>query len=109
MDIEQLKENIFEKQDIFLGAFPVIGFAGKKLLEMEFITPHTAGRFKNPNPISQIKVRPDVKFDFCFILSDDCSEDGTVIVSVEEKKKLFKQLILDMGMGAKTHVGFGHF
>ena len=87
----------------------MIGFAGKKLLEMEFITPHTSGRFKNPNPISQIKVRPDVKFDFCFILSDDCSEDGTVIVSAEEKKKLFKQLILDMGMGAKTHVGFGHF
>ena len=109
VDIEQLKENIFENQDIFLGAFPVIGFTGKKLLEMEFITPHTSGRFKNPNPISQIKVRPDVKFDFCFILSDDCSEDGTVIVSAEEKKKLFKQLILDMGMGAKTHVGFGHF
>ena len=85
VDIEQLKENIFENQDIFLGAFPVIGFTGKKLLEMEFITPHTSGRFKNPNPISQIKVRPDVKFDFCFILSVDFSDEVSVIVSAYDK------------------------
>lgn len=109
VDIDKLKENIFDNNDVFLGAFPDIGFAGKRLLDMEFITPHTAGKFKNPNPISQIKVRPDVKFDFCFILSDYCSEDGTIIVSAEEKKSLFEALILDMGMGAKTHVGFGLF
>ena len=70
------------------------------MLEMEFITPHTSGRFKNPNPISQIKVRPDVKFDFCFILSDDCSEDGTVIVSAEEKKKL-QELMKSLEMSKK--------
>lgn len=109
VDTDQLKKNIFENNDIFLGAFPVIGVAGKKLLEMEFITPHTSGKFKNPNPISLVKVKPDVKFDFCFILSDYCLEDGSIIVSAEEKKRLFKKLILDMGIGAKTHVGFGRF
>lgn len=109
VDIEQLKENIFENRDIFLGAFPVIGVAGKKLLEMEFITPHTAGKFKNPNPISQIKVRPDVKFDFCFILSDDCSEDGTVIVSAEEKKKLFKSIDSGYGNGSQNPRWFWTF
>ena len=33
-------------------------------------------KIQNPNPISQIKVRPDVKFDFILFLSDDCSEDA---------------------------------
>ena len=78
-------------------------------MQMEFITPHTAGKFKNPNPISQIKVRPNVKFEFCFVLTDYVPEDGSRPVTAKDKLALFKTLILDMGIGAKTHVGFGRF
>lgn len=109
LNVNKLKEQIFENRDMFLGAFPVVEENGSQLMQMEFITPHTAGKFKNPNPISQIKVRPNVKFEFCFVLTDYVPEDGSRPVTAEDKLALFKTLILDMGIGAKTHVGFGRF
>lgn len=101
LDVNLLKNDIFEGKDIFLGAFPVVENDGK-LLDMEYITPHKM--FKNPNPISMIKVKPDVKFEFCFVLSDFGDQ-----VTADEKRKLFETIILDMGIGAKTNVGFGRF
>ena len=35
--------------------------------------------------------------------------DGAIVFSAKEKLELFKRLILDMGIGAKTNVGFGKF
>lgn len=101
LDVNLLKNDIFEGKDIFLGAFPVVE-NDEKLLDMEYITPHKM--FKNPNPISMIKVKPNVKFEFGFVLSDFENQ-----VTAEEKKKLFETIILDMGIGAKTNVGFGRF
>lgn len=109
INAEELKEQIFEGRDTFLGAFPVLEKGGSKLMQMEFITPHTAGKFKNPKPIGQIKVRPNIEFEFGFILTDYVPEDGRQPVTAEQKLALFKTLILDMGIGAKTHVGFGRF
>ncbi len=144
--LQDLKNHIFENGDVFLGAFPVFTEKddSRRLLDTEFITPHNRGRFKNPQPISLIKVRPDVVFEFCFLLRDytgkpsetepsetgnseaECSEaqrsemdrsavenseakPKRVLLHAEKKAALFRQLILDMGVGAKTNVGFSRF
>ena len=106
LNVLALKENMFDNNDIFLGAYPVIQ-NNSSLMEMEFITSHTE-KFKNPNPVSLIKVKPDVEFCFSFLFTD-YTENGMVIVSAEEKSNLCKELILLMGIGAKTNVGFGRF
>ncbi|MBQ3970204.1 MAG: type III-B CRISPR module RAMP protein Cmr6, partial [Clostridia bacterium] len=96
-DVEALENSIFENGDIFIGVYPS---EGGKMLNMEYITPHK-DPLENPIPISLIKVRPGVPFEFAFILSD--SEDLTK----DKKAELFKKLICGMGIGAKTNVGFG--
>lgn len=114
LDIYGLKTNIFEGRDVFLGAVPVVKAGTDSLIQMEYITPHNPeskeknARFKDPNPISQIKVKPDVEFRFCFLLND-YEEDGKVRISAKQKLRLFRELIMDMGVGAKTNVGFGKF
>lgn len=108
LNVLALKENMFENNDVFLGAYPVIKKDNTNtLMDMEFITPHKQ-KFKNPNPISLIKVKPDVEFCFSFLFTD-YTESGMMIVSAEEKSNLCKELILLMGIGAKTNVGFGRF
>lgn len=108
LDIGLLKKNMFENNDVFLGAYPSVKDEVKKtFLEIEYITPHKE-KFKNPNPISIIKVKPAVKFSFRFIFSDYIVND-TIVVSAEEKLNLCKELILLMGIGAKTNTGFGKF
>ena len=89
---------------IFIGAFPVLKNS-KKLLSLEYITPHT-DKFTNPIPISMLKIKPNTLFRFLFSFSD-YKEDEKVILSAADIMKLFKQIILDMGIGAKTNVGFG--
>lgn len=97
---EEFKKSIFENGDIFLDAV-VIDF-NDNLLEDDYITPHP-DITKNPVPLRFIKVAPDVTFEFRFILQD--FEE----ISKEEKLKLFRNIILDLGLGAKTNVGFGKF
>lgn len=103
-DIEELETNMFDDGDVFLGAYPEIN--GKQsLLDMEYITPHKE-KFKNPIPISLLKIKPGVCFKFGFIFKDYRICDN-VIITAEDKLKLCKQILLDMGIGAKTNVGFG--
>lgn len=94
------------KQDVFLGAYPDIS-SGKSLMSIDYITPHTQGPYKNPVPIELLKVRPNVRFDFCFILHDHRIHE--VVVKKEVLENVFRTIILDMGAGAKTNVGFGRF
>ncbi|OUP50172.1 type III-B CRISPR module RAMP protein Cmr6 [Lachnoclostridium sp. An181] len=103
--IDDLETQIFDNSDVFLGAYPV-GGKGNKWMELEYITPHKK-IYQNPIPINLIKVKPGVKFKFGFLLSDYVSGDQRV--TAEQKKELFLRIILDMGVGAKTNVGFGKF
>lgn len=109
--IAALETAIFEEgenKDVFLDAFPVIkGEKGNSLMKMEYITPHP-NPLKNPIPISIVKIKPEVKFEFCFLLTDYVV-DEKVVVNAAAKRELFKKLILEMGVGAKTNVGFGKF
>lgn len=108
-DIEALEKEIFDregvsiyKRDIFLDAV-IISSAdnNKKFLADDFITPHPHA-FREPNPIQFLKVRSQVTFRFQFRLNDG-------VIKAEEKKKLFERILTDLGIGAKTNVGYGKF
>ncbi len=98
IDVKKLEEEIFEEQkDIFFDA--EIVNAGSKILEDDYITPHKDA-LKNPIPLRFIKVAPNVTFRFDFYLTDG-------LITKEQKLKLFMQILEDLGIGAKTNVGYG--
>lgn len=105
IDIYKLTESIFENKDIFLGAYPVLT-TETTLMEADYITPHK-DLLKNPIPIQILKVKPGITFEFGFVLSDYCEEEGGRI-SADQKLQLFKSCLLDVGIGAKTNVGYGN-
>lgn len=93
---------IFEdQQTIFYDAFILESKnANKKIFASDYITSHFSdeenGMFKEPNPVKFLKVLPEVTFRFQFQVGKDYEE-------------LFKEIILDFGLGAKTNVGYGKF
>jgi len=98
--------SVYER-DIFHDAF--ISKKGKegRILGKDAITPHVrenltyeASLLKNPVPLSFIKVIPQVSFSFQFDLKDG-------LLSKEKKELLFKKVLLTVGIGAKTNVGYG--
>lgn len=95
----------FKERDIFFDA--VIAPTSEKcgnFLGIDFITPHKNDEFKDPVPLQFLKVLPGVTFLFQFIL-----RDGNGKIKKEEKLALFKRILLDLGIGAKTNVGYGKF
>jgi CRISPR-associated protein Cmr6 len=92
----------------FHDAFPVRADANGKLLATDFITPHKEP-MKNPIPIGFLKVLPEVRFAFRF----DLPEAGYIVngkpISADLVRKIFKAILLDYGVGAKTNVGYGQF
>ena len=97
---------LFEKGNIFFDAFiSAIPDNGRVFAE-DYITPHK-NIFKNPIPIRFLKIAPDVTFTFQFKLKDGCFKNSQKISS-NEKLKLFKQILLDFGIGAKRNVGYGN-
>jgi len=98
------KENFipFKERDIFFDAFPIDSKnEDGKFLANDYITPHD-NPLKNPVPIQFMKVLPQVTFQFNFRLSDNP-------FSKKIKLELFRQIFLDLGIGAKTNVGYGQF
>ncbi|MDP2303478.1 MAG: type III-B CRISPR module RAMP protein Cmr6 [Ignavibacteria bacterium] len=92
----------FSKRDIFFDAFPTNSQnENGKFLANDYITPHD-NPLKNPVPIQFMKVLPQVTFKFNFRLSDEP-------ISKKIKLELIKQILLDLGVGAKTNVGYGQF
>lgn len=107
-EIGDLRDLIFESgQDSFLGAYPYVESAGKKaaLLAEDVITPHHQDALKHPIPLKLLKVRGGIGFEFAFLLKD--SELRTGKVTAGAKERLFQKILLDMGIGAKTNVGYG--
>lgn len=104
IDIKKLESEIFDGADVFLDVYPVDGTANG-IIELENITPHHSkklGVLSDPDILSFLKIKPDVVFEFRFVLKDGA-------VSADKKLKFFKQILLDFGAGAKTNVGFGRF
>lgn len=93
-------------KDVFLDA--IVGTDGGRLLALDAITPHRKGAMKEmsePTPIAFLKVGPNVRVAFRFLLTESRIED--VLITPEMKRELFMELILLMGVGAKTNVGYG--
>lgn len=124
-DIYQLEQEIFEsknqenmpinlyERDIFHDAVPVGLFNNyrgieKRLFGSDYITPHKhktspeLDPFANPEPIKFLKVMPNVIYEFRFKLNPR-------ILSVDQKEKLFQNILETIGIGAKTNVGYGQF
>lgn len=91
-------------EDVFLDAFPICGDKDGFLLEVDAITPHS-DELETPVPLIMLKVRPGVVMRFRFLLKDT----NQPFVSADKKLELFRQILLDLGAGAKTNVGYGRF
>jgi len=98
--IEELESEIFDNGDIFFDA--VVTRYGTGLLGDDYITPHGDDPLKDPKPLRFIKVMPNVTFGFDFELRDG-------LLSGREKILLFAEILADLGIGAKTNVGYGKF
>jgi len=110
-EISVLEKAIFEnsdpvsvyKRDVFFDAYPVnSGNTNTTFLANDYIT-HHEDPLKSPNPVQFLKILPNVQFQFNFKLT------GNGGLSAEDKRNLFKQILLDLGIGAKTNVGYGQF
>lgn len=128
-DWDIVKKSIFEgyvsstenqksvyKRDLFFDAF-ISGNDkenNNKILADDYITCHQNKKdekmtpFTEPNPVRFLKVRSGVTFTFCFSLTDSIIDENTTLLA-EHKNLLFKQILLDLGIGAKTNVGYGQF
>lgn len=99
----------FVNRDLFFDAFPIKSAnPNGKFLANDYITPHKhqtnpkLDKFTNPNPIQFLKILPQITFQFNFRLSNTS-------IPKDVKLELFRQILLDLGVGAKTNVGYGHF
>ena len=108
--IENLENEIFEgislqsvKRDVFFDA--TITESANNLLGRDYITPHDPNGFENPIPIKFLKIMPETVFKFAFRLS----KEKDSLLHYDEKLLLFMKIIMDLGVGAKTNVGYGHF
>lgn len=101
-EVENLEKEVFNNGDIFFDATIIKLDTFGKILGEDFLAPHGDDLLKNPIPLRFIKVLPDVTFRFDFELSDG-------IISKQSKLKLFQNILEDLGLGAKTNVGYGKF
>lgn len=119
-NVEALEKSIFgekqrgsyisspKKRDIFFDAIIKSDqILSKGIMGLDNITPHRQDKIllelAEPKPLTLVKVRPGVVFEFRFLLK----ESGGI--SIEEKLTLFKDILKDLGIGAKTNVGYGQF
>ena len=111
-DILELGNQMFNHGDIFADAL-LVGYGTrmkqhgpvKQVLTADYITPHTGGPLAQPIPIKIVKVAPGVTFAFCFKFNE--TKIGAKVVSASMKKALCAAILQDLGVGAKTNVGYG--
>lgn len=112
--ITELKRKIFgdsaesgvgKGEDIFFDARILEGNFKNRILGSDNITPHKSITTE-PQPINILKILPGVKIRFYFYLTDTTLKDGTM-VTAQQKKELFKNILIDFGIGAKTNTGYG--
>lgn len=95
------------------GKTPTANPASKMVPKPETAMAHVvrANATKDPNPVTILKVGAEVIFRFTFLLHDTTiarKNKSRVVVTAKHKEKLFKRILEDFGVGAKTNVGYGH-
>lgn len=111
--IIEIEKNIFEgikngqrlpvySRDVFYDATIAVNEnKNKNILNEDYITPHK-NELQNPVPIKFLKLNPDTYLEFRFKLTD--MDDK---INKDVKEKLLKRILLDLGVGSKTNVGYG--
>lgn len=105
-------------RDIFYGAYP-IGFLSDNppsgLLQLDNLTPHLDKETHEEAPLKDpeslltlLRVAPNVCLAFYVKLHDLELCNGQIHITAEDKIKVFKTILKDFGIGAKTHVGYGN-
>ena len=91
---------------VFFDAVIVPGsIRGENIIGNDFITPHK-DMLKEPEPLQFLKVLPNVTFRFSFLIKEQIHFNGTDM-SNGSIMRLFKSILMDTGVGAKTNVGYG--
>lgn len=106
---DENKNQSIYSSDIFFDAEAIEKNSKKHIFDMDAITDHSnrdpiyeKSLLKNPLPIAFLKISSGVKIQFNFKLTD-------INLPADFKLELFKQIILTLGIGAKTNVGYGQF
>lgn len=103
-DIIVLTRQIFDPSwgigDIFMDAIITGGLKGRFMSD-DYLAPHK-NLYKDPVPIQFIKILPGVEFTFFFRVAPVTI--GKVQIN---KLALFRNILEDVGIGAKTNVGYG--
>jgi len=116
--IMALELEIFEGKNLSQGHLPIylrdrfydailspLNKQGTKYLGSDFVTPHPEP-LGNPIPLKFLKILPEIIIRFRFELTDSAAIKG---LTKKHKEELFKRILLDTGIGAKTNVGYGQF
>lgn len=105
--VQQLAKQIFVHDDakrlgtdVFMDAI-LTGPSRGEFLADDYLTPHDG--YKDPVPIQFLKVLPGIEFTFFFKLTAFKIGEKEV-----DKLDLFRRILEDVGIGAKTNVGYGH-
>ncbi len=93
------------QHDTFFDAYITEGNSLNKVFGTDAITPHGDNPVKNPIPLLFMKILPNVKIKFSF----DLFEGQNRLLLKDQKRALFKEILLEFGIGAKTNVGYGQF
>ena len=104
-DIAALETAVFDNGDSFLDAVLFDSDNEGYVLNIDTLAPHGTDPFKSPNILSFLKIRPNVYFEFRFIVKTSAAEDKAVTGA--QKERLFAHLLETFGIGAKTNVGYG--
>jgi len=105
------KENSNEKyysiynRNIFFDAIPIVSNHRGFLYGDDSITPH-ANPLRNPVPLLFLKVLPQITYQFNFKLEASAVEFK---LNKDNLMLLFQKILLTIGLGAKTNVGYGQF
>lgn len=109
-DNEAGKESQVAMSDriVFYDAYPIRMLKGDNLpcLGLDFITPHS-DPLKNPIPIQFLKVMPGLVYRFQFRWTRYVDEKNNLELTVKDLQTLFTVILKDIGIGAKTNVGYG--
>lgn len=102
------------KQDVFFDSYIItpsqFPSTRNQYLGNDSITPHVKknktyeqSMLTNPVPLPFLKILPGVEIEFRFKLNNNG------LLNIGQKENLFKQILLTLGIGAKTNVGYGQF
>lgn len=109
LTISDLENSLFSGKDVFIGGF-ISPEYHKEYLGIEYITPHLKNdperdRFRAPVPINFLKIKSNTPIEFAFILHDHKACEQIIPASII--LEVYKRILLYLGIGAKTNVGFG--